>query len=94
MTYKFHKAQGEASNIDGCVFTNGVFITNDPDKAELMRNYGGFGKTVFEIKDEELATVRDDYSSMPYEELLKLAQERGLTNKRIKKAELIALLEG
>lgn len=58
MTYKFHKSPGEASSIDGMIFTNGVFVTNDPDKAQLLRNYGGFGKTVFEIKDEELTPVK------------------------------------
>lgn len=94
MTYKFHKAHGEASNIDGCIFTNGVFITNDPDKADLLRKYGGFGKTVFEIKDEELATQKPDYGNMSYDEMLKLAKSRGLTNKRPKRADLIALLEG
>lgn len=94
MTYKFHKSPGEASSIDGCIFTNGVFITNDPDKADLLRNYGGFGKTVFEIKDEELATQKHDYGNMSYDEMLKLAKSRKLTNKRPKRAELIALLEG
>jgi len=108
MNYRFYKTNDEAGNIDGCQFMGDYFSTTDEAKASRLRNYKGFGKTVFELDDklvEEPAVdlppaieglspqPKPDYNSMDYETLMAIAKERKLVKGKTKREALIKLLE-
>ena len=92
MNYRFYKTKDEAGNIDGCQFTGDYFSTTDEAKASRLREYKGFGKTVFAF-DEPVTETKPDYNSMDYDTLMALAKERKLVKGKTKRDVLIKLLE-
>lgn len=90
MKYRFVKDAHECESIDGCVFVNNVFETDDISLAERMRRSYPFGKTV---KEESYCPQKSKYSRMQYSELVALAKERGVDSTGNKQIIIEGLLE-
>lgn len=90
MKYRFVKDAHECESIDGCVFVNNVFETDDIAIAERMRRSYPFGKTVREAFDNP---QKNKYSRMQYSELVALAKELGVDSTGNRQTIIERLLE-
>ena len=50
MQYIF-KSTDECAMIQGCMFKSGLYMTNDPSRAESLRKAKGFGSTIIELTE-------------------------------------------